>query len=137
MVISSCSTSKVVISHGIDMSKYSYVVFGEESTGDRVLEDVVMRVKNEIAMTKLIVVSEQEGLAKVALGKFVLYPNIYISTIKKEEVLTTSITITFYDFYTNQSVAVLKSSGFGLIESQSQSTAISSIRKKLNSVYGY
>lgn len=84
MVISSCSTSKVVISHGIDMSKYSYVVFGEESTGDRVLEDVVMRVKNEIAMTKLIVVSEQEGLAKVALGKFVLYPNIYISTIKKE-----------------------------------------------------
>ena len=71
IILQACSTSKAVISHGIDLSKYSYVVFGKESTGDRELDDIVMAVQNEIANTKLEVISEQNGLEKIALGEFV------------------------------------------------------------------
>ena len=41
-VIQACSTSRVVISHDTDPSKYSYVVFGEKLTGDRELDDMIM-----------------------------------------------------------------------------------------------
>ena len=64
IILQACSTSKAVISHEIDLSKYSYVVFGKETTGDRELDDIVMAVQNEIADTKLRVISEQDGLAK-------------------------------------------------------------------------
>ena len=80
ITLQACSTSRSVISHGVDLSKYSYVVLGTESSGDRELDDIVMAVQNEIAATKLTVVSVQEGLAKVALGESVLTPNIHVST---------------------------------------------------------
>lgn len=135
LVILSCSTSKVVISNGIDLSKYSYVVFGKETTGDRELDDVVMVVQNEIADTKLTVISGQEGLAKIAAGELVLSPNIHVST-EKWDGGHTYITITFYDYKTNQSVVVLKSSGIGLTISQDQDIALGAIRKKLKRVFG-
>ena len=69
IILQSCSTSKAVISHEIDLSKYSYVVFGKETTGDRELDDIVMAVQNEIADTKLRVISEQDGLAKPINGQ--------------------------------------------------------------------
>ena len=53
IILQACTTSKVVVSHDIDVSKYSYVVFGSESTGDRELDDIVMAVQNEIADTRL------------------------------------------------------------------------------------
>lgn len=53
IILQACSTSKAVISHGIDLSKYSYVVFGKESTGDRELDDIVMAVQNELLFTTM------------------------------------------------------------------------------------
>ena len=43
----------------------------------------------------------------------------------------TYITVTFYDYNTNQSVAVIKSSGIGMMVSHDQSIALSAIRKRL------
>lgn len=40
-----------------------------------------------------------------------------------------TLTITFYDLYTDQSVAVVKSSGIGLSISQDQKLALGAIRK--------
>ena len=94
VVIQACSTSKAVVSHNIDLSKYSYVVFGKETSGDRELDDIIMTVQNEIAATKLAVVSAQDGLAKIAIGEFVLSPNIHVST-EKWDGGHTYITITF------------------------------------------
>lgn len=135
IVLYACSTSKMVVSHGIDLSKYSYVVFGKETTGNRELDDVMMTVQNEIANTKLEVVSAQDALAKIALGESVLSPNIHVST-EKWDGGHTYITITFYDYNTNQSVVVLKSSGIGLTISHDQNIALGAIRKKLKQVFG-
>lgn len=135
VVIQACATSKAVVSHSIDLSKYSYVVFGNESSGDRELDDIIMAVQNEIAATKLTVVSAQDGLAKVALGESVLSPNIHVST-EKWDGGHTYITITFYDYDTNQSIIILKSSGIGLSISQDQNIALRAIRKKLKKVFG-
>ncbi|WP_289299226.1 MULTISPECIES: hypothetical protein [Bacteroidales] len=135
VVIQACSTSKAVVSHNIDLSKYSYVVFGKETSGDRELDDIIMTVQNEIAATKLAVVSAQDGLAKIAIGEFVLSPNIHVST-EKWDGGHTYITITFYDYDTRQSVVILKSSGIGLSISQDQNIALRAIRKKLKKVFG-
>ena len=136
ILLHACSTSKTVISHGIDLSKYSYVVFGKESSGNRELDDIVMAVQNEIANTKLKVISAQDGLAKIAHREYVLSPNIHVST-EKWDGGHTYITITFYDYNTNQNVVVLKSSGIGLTISQDQNIALSAIRKELKKVFGY
>ncbi len=135
IILQACSTSKAIISHGIDLSKYSYVVFGNETTGDRVLDDIVMSVQNEIADTKLEVVSARDGLVKIANGEPVLSPNIHVST-EKWDGGHTYITITFYDYDTNQSVAVLKSSGIGMTISHDQNIALGAIRKKLKKIFG-
>ncbi len=135
IILQACSTSKVVISNGIDLSNYSYVVFGKEATGDRELDDIVMSVQNEIADTKLKVVSARDALVKIANGESVLSPNIHVST-EKWDGGHTYITITFYDYDTNQSVAVLKSSGIGMTISQDQNIALGAIRKKLKKVFG-
>ena len=134
ITLQACSTSRRVISYGVDLSKYSYVVFGTESSGDRELDDIIMAVQNEIAATKLTVVSAQEGFAKVALGESVLTPNIHVST-EKWDGGHTYITITFYDYNTGQSIVVLKSSGIGLSISQDQNIALRAIRKKLKKVF--
>ena len=135
IILQACSTSKVVVSNGIDLSNYSYVVFGNETTGDRELDDIVMSVQNEISDTKLEVVSARDGLVKIANGESVLSPNIHVST-EKWDGGHTYITITFYDYDTNQSVAVLKSSGIGMTISHDQNIALGAIRKKLKKVFG-
>ena len=131
----SCSTSKVVVSHGADLSKYLYVVFGEETTGDRELDDVIMEVQNAIADTKLVIISGQEALEKKALGELILSPNINVSTEKWDGGYT-YITVTFYDYDTNQSIVVLKSSGIGLTVTHDQHIAVEAIHKKLKKVFG-
>lgn len=51
IVQTSCSSSaNLVVSHGSDISKYKYVSFGKEQTGDREFDDVMMLVQNEIAI---------------------------------------------------------------------------------------
>lgn len=135
IILQACATSNAVISHSIDLSKYSYVIFGKESTGDRELDDIIMTVQNEIANTKLQVISEENGLAKIALGESVLTPSIHVST-EKWDGGHTYITITFYDYDTNQSVIVLKSSGIGVTISHDQKIALSAIRKELKKMFG-
>lgn len=41
-LMTSCASSKIVLSSNADVSKYKYVIFGSESSGDRELDDIVM-----------------------------------------------------------------------------------------------
>lgn len=135
IILQSCATSKAIQSYGADLSKYSYVVFGKENSGDRELDDIIMMVQNEIAQTKLIVISSQTANYKIASGEHVLTPNIHVSS-EKWDGGHTYITITFYDYNTDQSIVVVKSSGIGLTVAHDQYIAISAIRNKLQQIFG-
>ena len=102
----------MVIANGVNVNKYEYVVYGDKSTGDRELDDVVMMVQNEISNTKLTVISPTEAIRLIANGKYVLSPIISVKS-EKWDGGQTYITINFYDIETNQSVAIIKSSGIG------------------------
>lgn len=130
----SCSSSaKVVVSNSANLSKYKYVSFGKEQSGDRQLDDVMMLVQNEIANTKLQPISITYAPDDY-LG-YTLTPHINVKS-EKWDGGHTYITITFYDLLTDQSVAVIKSSGIGLSISQDQKLALGAIRKKLQTVFG-
>lgn len=131
---SSCATSKAVFATGVNVDKYEYVVFGDKSTGDKELDDVVMMVQNKISNTKLTVISTTEAIKLIANGKHVLSPSINVSS-EKWDGGHTYITITFYDLYTNQSVVVVKSSGIGMTVSHDQNIALKSISRKLQEVF--
>ena len=64
-----------------------------------------------------------------------LSPNIHVLT-EKWDGGHTIFSITFYDYDTNQSVVVVKSSGIGLSISQDQNIALGAIRKKLKKIFG-
>ncbi len=133
-MLASCSSSaKLVVSNGADVSKYKYVNFGKEQTGDRELDDVMLLVQNEIANTKLQPISLMYA-PNDYLG-YTLTPHINIKS-EKWDGGRTYITIAFYDLYTNQCIAVVKSSGIGLSISQDQKLALGAIQKKLQSVFG-
>ena len=134
ITLQACSTSRSVISHGVDLSKYSYVVFGTESSGDRELDDIIMAGQNEIAETNLTVLSVSNTLKIFESSDSILTPNIHV-TSEKWDGGHTYITITFYDYDTGQSIAVLKSSGIGLSISQDQNIALRTIRKNLKNVF--
>lgn len=135
IMIQACSTSKAVVARNIDLSQYSYVILANESSGDRELDDVIMSIQNEICDTKLTVISAEEGLNKISQGNFVLTPQIHV-TSEKWDGGSTYITITFYDYNTNQNLAVIKSSGIGLSVSHDQTIAINAISKKLKEIFG-
>ena len=132
ILFNSCSSSNAVVSHGSDLSQYKYVVFGEESTGDRELDDMILLIQNEIAK-RLQVVSTQKCLELLSLGELILTPSI---NVKSEgwDGGHTYITINFHDFDTSQSIAVVKSSGIGLTVSHDQKIALNAIRKKLDQI---
>ena len=134
ITLCSCATSKAIFATGVSIDNYEYVVFGDESTGDRELDDVAMMVQNEISNTKLTVVSSSEAIRLIANGKHVLSPHINVKS-EKWDGGHTYITINFYDFDTRQSMAVIKSSGIGLTVSQDQNIALKSISKKLQEVF--
>jgi len=134
ITFSSCfSSANLVVSNGVNLAQYKYVSFGKEQTGDRSLDDIMMLVQNEIANTKLQPISLYYAPDDY-YGK-TLSPNIHI-TSEKWDGGHTYITITFYDLHTDQSVAVVKSSGIGLSIAQDQELALGAIRKKLQSVFG-
>ena len=132
ILFNSCSSSNAVVSHGSDLSKYKYVVFGKESTGDRELDDMIMLIQNEIA-NRLQVISAQKGLELLNLGELILSPNINVKS-EKWDGGHTYITINFYDYDTSQSIAVIKSSGIGLTISHDQKIALNAIRRKLDKI---
>src|SRR5699024_12881924 len=56
-LMTSCASSRIVLSSNADVSQYKYVIFGSESSGDRELDDIIMAVQNQIAETNLKVLS--------------------------------------------------------------------------------
>ena len=131
----SCASSKssTVVANGLDLSKYKYVVFGDDDKGDAELSDILMLVQNAISQ-KLQVVSSKQALALIHQGEGVLSPKINVKT-EKWDGGHTFITINFFDFNTNQSVVILKSSGIGLSISQDQKLAYKAIMKELNKTF--
>ncbi len=135
ITISSCATSRAVVSNSVDISRYDYVTFGDETTGDRSLNDIVLLVHNEITDTRLKGVSSAEANLLILEGKKVLTPNINVQS-QYWDGGHTYITITFYDFASDQQVLVLKSSGIGLTVPHDQKIALKAIHKKIQSTFG-
>lgn len=133
-LVCSCTSSKAVLASGVNLSKYEYVVFGDKSSGDRELDDVLMLVQNAIADTRLTVVSAKNAISLIADGKYVLTPHINVKSEKWEGGYT-YITLSFYDYDTNQSLIVIKSQGIGMTVSHDQKIALKSITKKLQEVF--
>ncbi len=62
ILMTSCASGKIVLSNDANISKYKYVIFGKETSGDRELDDIVMSVQNQIAETNLTVLSASNTL---------------------------------------------------------------------------
>lgn len=136
LILVSCASSKstTTVSQGMDINSYKYVVYGsEDSDGAAELADILLIVQNELS-GKLQTVSATEAIALVDKGENVVSPRINVKS-EKWDGGHTYITISFYDYRTNQLVAVIKSSGIGLSISQDQKLALSAIKKELNKVF--
>ena len=133
-LITSCASSKIVLSNNANISKYKYVIFGKETSGDRELDDVVMSVQNQIAETDLTVLPASNTLKILECSDSILTPNIHV-TSEKWDGGHTYITVTFYNYNNNQSVAVIKSSGIRMTVNHDQSIALSAIKKRLNKLF--
>jgi len=131
----SCASSKstTTVSKGVALSNYKYVVFGTENDGDAELDDIIMMVQNELS-EKLTVVSSSKANRLIEQGEYVLTPRINVKTEKWDGGYT-YITINLYDFCTNQSIAIVKSSGIGWTISHDQKLAFNAIKKELNKVF--
>jgi hypothetical protein len=135
LLIVSCAASQstTTIAKGNNVSNYKYVVFGSEDEGDAELADILMMVQNDIS-EKLQVVSQEKARILIRQGERVLSPRINVKT-EKWDGGHTYISISFYDYDTNQSVAVVKSSGIGLSISQDQKLAYKAIKKELDKTF--
>lgn len=131
----SCASSQsaTTIAKGKDISIYKYVVFGSDDEGDAELADILMMVQNEIS-EKLQVVSPEKARLLINQGECILSPRINVKT-EKWDGGHTYISISFYDYNTNQSVAVVKSSGIGMSISQDQKLAYKAIKKELDKTF--
>ena len=131
----SCASSQstTTIAKGNNVSNYKYVVFGSEDEGDAELADILMMVQNDIS-EKLQVVSPEKARILIRQGERVLSPRINVKT-EKWDGGHTYISISFYDYDTNLSVAVVKSSGIGLSISQDQKLAYKAIKKELDKTF--
>lgn len=135
ILLLSCASSQSIttIAKGYDISKYKYIVFGNSEEGDAELADLLMMVQNDIS-EKFQVVSPEKAITLIFQGKKVLSPRINIKT-EKWNGGHTYISIIFYDYDTNQSIAVLNSSGIGLSISQDKKLAYKAIKKKLDNIF--
>ena len=134
-ILVSCSTYKSVTTtaKGNDISMYKYAAYGSEDEGDAELADILMMVQNDIS-EKLHVVSPEKARSLIYQGEMVLSPRINVKT-EKWDGGHTYISISFFDYDTNQSVAVVKSSGIGLSISQDQRLAYKAIKKELDKLF--
>lgn len=130
----SCASSKIVLSNSVDISKYKYVILGKETAGDRELDDIVMSVQNQIAATNLTVLSEANTSKISECADSILTPNIHVTT-EKWDGGHTYIIVTLYDYTTNQSIAVIKSSGIGMTIKNDQNIALAAIGKEINKLF--
>ena len=92
--------------------------------------------KSQVSRRKydVTVLSPSNTLKIFECSDSILSPNIHV-TSEKWDGGHTYITVTFYDYNTNQSVAVIKSSGIGMTVSHDQNIALSAIRKKINKLF--
>ena len=123
------------MSHDADISYYKYVVYGDKTTGDGHLDNIIMEVKNQIAQTNLDVITKNDILKSDYLSGGILTPNIHV-TSENWDGGHTYITVTFYDIYTNKSVVVVQSSGIGMTLSHDQSITLGAIKKQLKKLFG-
>lgn len=96
------------------------------------MDDVVLSVQNLIAETDLTVLPASNILKILECSDSILTPNIHVTSWDGGR---TYITVTFYDYNNNQSVAVIKSSGIGMTVTHDQSIALSAIKKRLNKLF--
>lgn len=91
-------------------------------------------VQNELS-NKLTVVSSYKAIELLRHGERVMSPKISVKS-EKWEGGHTYISIIFYDYDTNQSIAVIKSSGIGMTISDDQRLAYRAIKKELDKAFG-
>lgn len=132
--MTSCASSRIVLSDNANLNKYKYVIFGNETTVDRELDDVMMEVRNLISRTGLRVLSASDATKMISCSDSILTPNINVNT-EKWDGGHTYITITFYDYANNQPIAVVKGSGIGLSLRHDQNIALGRIKKKLHRLF--
>ena len=96
LLLVACASSKsaTTVANGNDLSKYKYVVFGNDDEGDAELADIMMMVQNDIS-EKLQVVSPDKALTLIRQGESVLSPRINVKT-EKWDGGHTYISISFY-----------------------------------------
>lgn len=136
LTLVSCASSQstTTVSDGINITDYKHVVYGDDDKdGAAELTDILLLVQNELS-GKMSVVSATEAMRLIDAGEKVISPRINVKS-EKWDGGHTYITISFYDFKTNQLVAVVKSSGIGLSIAQDQKLALSAIKKELNKVF--
>ena len=135
ILLMSCASSSTVTTlvGDNDILNYKYVVFGTEDEGDAELADILMLVQNDISK-KLQVVSSEKARTLIHQGEHILTPRINVKT-EKWDGGHTYISISFYDYETNQSVAVVKSNGIGLTVSHDQELAYKAIKKELDKTF--
>ena len=105
-------------------------------TGDRDLDDIVMIVQNYISSTNLKVISSIDKNKVLECSDSILTPSIHV-TSEKWDGGHTYITVTFYDYSSNQYIAVVKSSGIGMTVGHDQNIALKAIKKELKKLFKY
>lgn len=135
-IMVACASSRVVLSNNVSIDKYKYVIFGDKMTGDRDLDDIVMIVQNYISSTNLKVISSIDKNKVLECSDSILTPSIHV-TSEKWDGGHTYITVTFYDYSSNQYIAVVKSSGIGMTVGHDQNIALKAIKKELKKLFKY
>ncbi len=132
-LLSSCSTGKIILSKNANLSQYKYVMFGNKTSGNGQLDDIIMEVENQIAETDLKIISVSDRY-NYELADSILTPDISV-TSEKWDGGKTYITVTFKNIVDNRSVVVVKSSGIGMTVGHDQSIAVKAMKKKLNQLF--
>jgi len=135
ILIASCTSSKIVLSSNANIDKYKYVIFGNEYSGDRKLDDVIMEVENQIAETNLEVLLTSNTAKISECSDSILTPNIHVTSGELDGVGHTYIIVTFYDYKNDKRIAVVKSSGKGMPVNYNQNIVLDAIKKQLNKLF--
>ncbi len=108
-------------------------MFGNKTSGNGQLDDIIMEVENQIAETDLKIISVSDRY-NYELADSILTPDISV-TSEKWDGGKTYITVTFKNIVDNRSVVVVKSSGIGMTVGHDQSIAVKAMKKKLKQLF--
>lgn len=122
-----------MVSNGSDLSRYKYVTFGTEETGDGELADLTLLMGNALS-ERLCPVSRETAVSLISYGQKVLTPSIKVKS-EKWDGGSTYISLILYDLGTGEKIAVIKSSGIGLTVPHDQKLAIKAIMKEIDKTF--